>query len=76
MNWISVEDRLPEPGTKLYAKIDDVELGFGYVWENNFIGRTSDISWSYACPHEIGSTEDPCNYHEQITHWKPYKEQE
>lgn len=59
-NWISVKDRLPEPGTKVWAYQPKYQMPLKFI---------SETAWGPMWSESITSA-----YYGRVTHWMPLPE--
>ena len=72
MEWISVEDRLPEPEKDCLIS-NGVHVGVGYYEAEYFAEDPEDpLQYSSDCWHQEGSNLKTCNSgFADVTHWMP-----
>lgn len=64
MEWISVEDRLPEEDLEILMFADVGEAIVGKLTDQGWISGNQFVSWDYIWNHDI----------KEITHWMPLPE--
>lgn len=81
MEWISVEDRLPEPEQEVLALCVRRPFGFKYQCKAFYIPKKwlrgeSDLNWDYECCDEYDEDADDYyvneGWYERIHNWDDY----